>query len=569
MERRAARARFAERKCGVRTAPASRAAGVRAYLACAHGHLCGTIAALFWGGLIALFAGCASLPPGSDFPKTASSALTRPEQTALGRQLAGAKAEHPGMSGFRLLPVGIDSFLLRMELAKAAERTLDVQYFLIQSDDTGRLLIEALLHAADRGVRVRVLLDDAGSFGREAQIRTLAGYSNVELRLFNPFVYRGNVELVHVAEYLGDATRLNYRMHNKLFVADNAIGIIGGRNVGDEYFQGGRDYEFGDYDTLAAGPVVNQVSNSFDAFWNSPLAIPIEALAGGKPTSQDLDDYRIMLAAHHAQMIELDTPYLRSLAAGEPLGAMLSGKASLVWAKAEVIYDSPEKAKVQSGEQSGRLLRQRLGDVASQVRSELIIVSPYFVPGPAGTKFFEELRERNVRVRILTNSLASSDMPIVHSGYRAYREPLLEAGVELFEVRPVLGQPVVRGNRLKSPSSGLYALHAKVIVFDRRRLFIGSMNLDQRSLYLNTEIGLIIDSPELASQIALRFSDIAQPANSYMLMLGEANVLGRRRLVWRTLEDGKPVDFLQEPAVTLLQQLKVDMLSLLPLDELL
>ena len=520
-------------------------------------------------GLVSLLAGCASLPPGSDYPKTTSSALSRPEQTRLGLQMAAAKAEHPGTSGFKLLPVGIDSFLLRMEMAEAAARTLDVQYFLIQSDDTGQLLIEALLKAADRGVRIRVLLDDAGSFGRDAQIRTLAGYPNVELRLFNPFAYRGNVEFVHVAEYLGDATRLNYRMHNKLFVVDNEIGLVGGRNVGDEYFQGGHDLQFGDYDIIAAGPIVNEISNCFDAFWNSPMAIPIEALAGGKPSAQDLDDYRGVLAAHHAQMIDANASYMRALAANEPLAAMLSGKSSLVWAKAEVIYDSPEKAKVEDGEQGGRLLRHRLGEVAKQIQSELIIVSPYLVPGPRGMKFFEALRERNVSVRILTNSLASTDMSVVHSGYQAFRSPLLKMGVELYEVRPVLGQPVVRGNQLKSPSSGMYALHAKVFVFDRQRVFVGSMNLDQRSLHFNTEIGLIIDSPELARQIALRFADIAQPANSYVLMLSEANGLDQRHLVWRTLENGNPVDFDREPDVTMWQRLKVDMLSLLPLDELL
>jgi len=520
-------------------------------------------------GLVSLLAGCASLPPGSDYPKTTSIALSRPEQTPLGVRMAAAQAEHPGTSGFKLLPVGIDSFLLRMEMAEAASQTLDVQYFLIQSDDTGQLLIEALLKAADRGVRVRVLLDDAGSFGRDAQIRTLAGYPNVELRLFNPFVYRGNVEFVHVAEYLGDATRLNYRMHNKLFVVDNEIGIVGGRNVGDEYFQGGHDLQFGDYDIIAAGFIVNEISNSFDAFWNSPMAIPIEALAGIKPSAQDLDDYRGVLAAHRAQMIDANASYMHMLAAHEPLEAMLSDKSSLVWAKAEVIYDSPEKAKVEDGEQGGRLLRHRLGEVAKQIQSELIIVSPYLVPGPRGMKFFEALRERNVSVRILTNSLASTDMSVVHSGYRAFRAPLLGMDVDLYEVRPVLGQPVVRGNQLKSPSSGMYALHAKVFVFDRERVFVGSMNLDQRSLHLNTEIGLIIDSPELARQIALRFADISQPANSYVLMLSEANGLDQRHLVWRTLEDGKPVDFDREPDVTFWQRLKVDMLSLLPLDELL
>jgi cardiolipin synthase C len=519
--------------------------------------------------LAAFVAGCASLPPGSDFPKSASSALTHPEQTRMGRQLAAGKSAHSGMSGFRLLPVGTESFLLRMEMARAAVQTLDVEYFLIQSDDSGQLLIEALLEAADRGVRVRVLLDDAGSFGRDAQIRVLAGYPNVQLRVFNPFAYRGDIGFVHVAEYMGDASRLNYRMHNKLIVVDNEIGIVGGRNVGDEYFQGGLDFQFGDYDIIAAGPIVNQVSATFDAFWNSPMAIPIEALAGGKPSQQDLEDYRGVLADHHAKMIEADAAYMKPLAAGEPLAAMLSGNSPLVWANAEVIFDSPEKAKVENGEQGGRLLRRRLGEVAHQVRSELIIVSPYLVPGAAGMRFFEELRERDVSIRILTNSLASTDMSIVHSGYQSFRAPLLEMGAELYEVRPVLGQPVVRGNELKTPSSGLYALHAKVFVFDRERVFVGSMNLDQRSLHLNTEIGLIIDSPELARQIALRFEEIAQPANSFVLRLGDADALGQRQLVWHTLEKEVPVDFHEEPAVTLWQRLKVNVLSLLPIDGLL
>ena len=527
------------------------------------------LAALLGYGLLALASGCATLPPGSDYPKSTTSALTQPERTRFGRQLAAASAAHPGTSGFRLLPVGIDSFLLRMEMAEAAEKTLDVQYFVIQSDETGKLLIEALLKAADRGVRVRVLIDDSGAFGRDAQIRTLAGYPNIELRLFNPFAYRGDVWLGHVVEFMGDSIRLNYRMHNKLLVADNAIGIVGGRNVGDEYFQGGRDVEFGDYDIVAAGPVVDQISTSFDAFWNSPMAIPIEALTNGKPSLQELKDYRAVLSAHHAQVIADNAVYVPSWTAGEPLAALLGGKSSLVWAKAEVIFDSPEKAKVQDGEQGGRLLRRRLGEVAKQVQSELIIVSPYVVPGPAGMKFFESLRARNVSVRILTNSLASTDMPIVHSGYQAYRAPLLEMGVELYEVRPVLGKPVIRGSQLKSPSSGMYALHAKVFVFDRQRVFVGSMNLDQRSLHLNTEIGLIIDSPELARQIALRFGDIAEPANSYVLALGESGGFGRRQLVWRTLDNGAPVEFHDEPDVTTWQRVKAGMLSWLPLDELL
>jgi putative cardiolipin synthase len=516
-----------------------------------------------------LCAGCATQPPGSDYAKAASSALARPEATRLGRELASAKAQHPGTSGFKLLPVGVDSFLLRMQMAKRAERTLDAQYFLIQSDNTGQLLIEALLAAADRGVRVRVLLDDAGSFGRDAQIRTLAGYPNVELRLFNPFAYRGEIGFLHLAEYVGAASRLNYRMHNKLFVVDNEIGIVGGRNIGDEYFQGGSDVEFGDYDIITAGPIVNQISAAFDAFWNSALSIPIGALAEGAPSAGDLDRYRSVLAAHHARLVEDQLPYMSALGGSAALDSLISGKSSLVWAKAEVIYDSPEKSKVASGEQRGRLLRDRLGEVAARVRTELIVVSPYLIPGPDGMKYFEGLRERGVSVRILTNSLASSDVPLVHSGYQAFRAPLLERGVELFEARPLPGKPVVRSGRLKSASAGLYALHAKAFVFDRERVFVGSMNLDQRSLHINTEIGLLIESAELARQIALRVADMTQPANSYVMRLTEADGSGRRALVWHTLEDGKAVDFLEEPAVTAWQRFQVELLSLLPLDELL
>ncbi len=522
-------------------------------------------------GLIALaallVAGCASLPPGADYPKPASNALAHPEQTSLGRRLAAPSAAHPGLSGFHLLPVGIDSFLLRMEMEQQAERTLDVQYFVIENDDTGQLLHEALLQAADRGVRVRLLLDDEGSHGRTAKLKPLAAHPNVELRVFNPSAYRGPVQALHDVELLASASRLNYRMHNKLFVVDNEIGIIGGRNIGNAYFQEGRDLEFGDYDVIAAGGIVKDMSASFDAYWNSPLVIPIEALFGSKPSVQDLDDYRAALAAHHAGMSGKN--YMGRLSGGEPLRDLVAGNAPWIWARAEVIYDSPDKSKVEDGDEPGRRLRHRLAKAVEASRSELLIVSPYVVPGDAGVKFLAKLRERGLQVRILTNSLASTDMPVVHSAYQGYRVPLLEMGIQLYEVRPVLGRPVVRGDALKSPSAGQYALHAKVFVFDRQRVFVGSMNLDRRSLHLNTEIGVIIDSPELARQIATRFAAISQPANSYALALDGTTATGGPALAWHTLEDGKPVEYHQEPAASIWRRVKVDMLSMLPLDELL
>jgi putative cardiolipin synthase len=259
---------------------------------------------------------------------------------------------------------------------------------------------------------------------------------------------------------------------------------------------------------------------------------------------------------------------MRRLAGGEPLRPLLAGSASWTWARAEIVNDSPQKSKVEDGDEPGRLLRHRLGKAVEATRSELLIVSPYVVPGDTGVKFLAKLRERGLQVRILTNSLASTDMPVVHSAYQKYRIPLLETGVELYEVRPILGQPVVRGDALKSPSAGQFALHAKVFVFDRQRVFVGSMNLDRRSLHVNTEIGAIIDSPELARQIATRCSD-ARPANSYVLALDGTNVTGAPALTWRTLEDGKPVEYRQEPAASIWRRVKVDTLSMLPLDELL
>jgi putative cardiolipin synthase len=515
-----------------------------------------------------LLPACTSLPSGAKEPKSASIALTRPALTRIGQQLASASAAHPNASGFKLLPVGIDSFLLRMEMAQAAERSLDVQYYLIKSDKTGQLLIQAMLAAADRGVRVRVLLDDAGSFGADAPIRLLAGYPNVQLRLFNPFAYRGPSELVHLAEYVMDVSRLNYRMHNKLFVVDNEIAIVGGRNLGDEYFLPAADVDFADYNVLVAGPLVGRISDSFDAFWNSTMAVPIAALNGAVPTAQELADYRQALADHVNKMRQSDAPTMPGLATGEPLKAMLAGAGNLVWAKAEVIYDSPDKASVEDGQVAGRLLRQRLGDVASQVQSELIIFSPYLVPGTGGMAFFENLRQRNVRVRILTNSLASTDVPLVHSAYQAYRVPMLDMGVDLYELRPVPGQPPAHSKLLKPSSAGLYSLHAKAFVFDRQKVFIGSMNLDPRSMHINTEFGLIIDSPELARQVADRFDEIARPSNSYMLLLAP-DPPNAPQLHWRTLEAEGLVDFTQEPAVSDWARWKVHLWSMLPIDELL
>jgi putative cardiolipin synthase len=356
-------------------------------------------------------------------------------------------------------------------------------------------------------------------------------------------------------------------MHNKLFVTDNAAAIMGGRNVGDEYFQASSETNFGDFDVLTVGPIAKQLSTRFDEFWNSELAIPVQALLLAKPPGEGLQQYRAELERNLATME--GSAYMQKLGNAPALATLIGRDQNLVWAKAEVLYDSPEKGKVQDGEVQGTLLRKRLGQAIRDVKSELDIVSPYLVPGDGGMRLLEDLRARGVRVRVLTNSLASTDMPIVHAGYRHYRNRMLEHDIELYEVRPLPGAPDTGGGSLTSPSSGQFALHAKVFLLDGTRLFIGSMNFDRRSLRLNTEIGLLIDSPDLARQVTARFNEIAQPANCYVVALRSADQNGRRATTWRTEEQGKNIESTTEPMTDLIRGIKTDLLTLLPIDDLL
>ncbi|HSC98848.1 MAG TPA: phospholipase D family protein, partial [Casimicrobiaceae bacterium] len=379
--------------------------------------------------LATLLSACATMPPGTTFPKVESTALANPQDTLLGRKIEPRAKAHPGLSGFRLFASGSDALSLRVQMADSAQRTLDVQYFIFKEDDSGKLLMSALLRAAQRGVRVRILIDDTEARGQDDRVGLLAGHPNVDVRLYNPFFYRGSLGLLRYTEFALTASRLNYRMHNKLFIADNEIAVVGGRNVGDEYFDSGNDVQFGDYDVFALGPITRQLSKSFDEYWNSSLAVPVRALLGTVPSGPKLDEFENQLNAHLEQM--QDSPQVKAIRTGNPLAGLLNGDAGVTWAKAEVLVDSPDKAAVDGGDTVGALLRRRLLEAAKDVQSELLIVSPYLVPGDKGMALLKSLRERGVRVRILTNSLMSTDVPAVHAGYRRYRVPLLETGVDL------------------------------------------------------------------------------------------------------------------------------------------
>lgn len=509
------------------------------------------------GGLVVaalLFVSCASLP--DHIERSESYALHGTETTRLGRIGQAMLKAHPGESGFRPLRNGVDALLWRLVLAEAAERSLDVQYYIWHDDLTGRLFAHALLRAADRGVRVRVILDDVGARSNDETLLSLDAHPNIEIRLFNPVASRSFRSL----GMLGDFSRLNRRMHNKSFIADNQRAILGGRNIGDEYFEAQSEVAFGDLDVVTVGGGVSEVSDAFDRYWNAPASIPVSALLGRSGDTASLDALRTALAASVES--QRDSPYVTG-ARSQLAERLASGADGFFWGKAHLLYDDPDKISRAPEDTVGHLLPQFAG-LGSQVQNELLIVSPYFVPGESGVAWLRGLVKRGVRATVLTNSLAATDVGAVHAGYRRYREALLEAGVTLYEVKPDAIE-YERASRGKGGISGSRAsLHAKTFVFDRRAVFIGSLNLDPRSIRLNTEIGLVCESAPLAEElagtlerkidaIAWRLERIVDTSGDTRIAWVETGAEGVRR---RT----------EEPEVSAWRRFSVWFLGLLPIE---
>jgi len=308
-------------------------------------------------------------------------------------------------------------------------------------------------------------------------------------------------------------------MHNKLLVVDNAIALVGGRNIGDQYFQVDPDSQFADDDVFAAGRIVQKLSTTFDEFWNFNLSIPMELLSDEQPSLDALNAQRQRLKDVHSELEAEGLEFVKRLTSDKPFEDIINGHLPVVWAQAQLIYDSPDKKAVENGILSGRLMQPEIINALNAVQSELLMVSPYLIPDEESMELFKSLHQRKARIRILTNSLESAEMSMAQSGYMHYRIPLLENGVELYEIRSQLGNSKGSGQSAAISRYGNYGLHAKLYVFDRKKFFIGSMNFDQRSKHLNTEIGLIIHSPELAQQVANRFQAMVQPANAYKLAL--------------------------------------------------
>ena len=490
--------------------------------------------------------GCAQLPPLDG--RTESRLDPDTAGTRLGRAVqAEVAARGPGLSGVFLLDQGRDAFATRMLLAEAAERTLDVQYYIWRDDMSGRLLLQALRRAADRGVRVRLLLDDLGSAGLDALLAALDAHPQMEVRLFNPFVQRRFKPLGFVTDFM----RANRRMHNKSFTADNQATVVGGRNVGDEYFGAEVDTLFVDLDVLAIGPVVQAVSEDFDRYWASASTYPVALLfgAGDAAPPQDL-----------VPPPERTRQYLDAVGRSLFVADLIAARLPLHWAPVELVSDDPAKGLGQAADEDLMFARMaRLVDAPAQT---LRLVSPYFVPTARGTALFEQLAARGVEVAILTNALEATDVAVVHAGYLPWRRPLLRAGVQLYEMRREADTQAPDA-KLRLGSSSAESLHAKTFVVDHRQLFVGSFNFDPRSARLNTELGFVIDSPALAAQLDRQLREKAHQ-RGYQLRLGPQD-----RLQWLDGRSDPPLVLDEEPGTSLWLRLGVRVLSWLPIDWLL
>jgi putative cardiolipin synthase len=502
--------------------------------------------------LAILLSACASLP--ADPMRIPSAAPADTASTRFGRALANPVAANPGKSGIYPLANGRDAFAARVLLAGYADRTLDVQYYIWRADTTGQLLIEALWRAAERGVRVRMLLDDANVKGLDATLAALDAHPNIEVRLFNPFANRG----MRLLEAIGDFSRINHRMHNKVFIADNQAAIVGGRNVGDEYFDAGSPVGFADLDVVAVGPVVKEASNEFDRYWNSESAYPVASLIARAPPEASAS-LREQWETLRQEPRSHD--YVKAVRETELVQRLLEGRLELEWATAQVIADDPGKVLRPASEIEKGLL-PRLEHAMGRTMRELDLVSPYFVPGKEGTRELRALVGRGVQVRVLTNALAATDVGPVHAGYSKYREDLLRGGIRIYELKPG-ANTLKRDNQPgdKGIGSSSSSLHAKTFSADRNRIFVGSFNLDPRSATLNTEMGIVIDSPVLAARLSETL-DTAIPLEAYELRLAATG--SGLQWVERTAEG--EVVHTTEPESSLLRRIWVRFLSILPIE---
>ena len=437
--------------------------------------------------------GCGGLPPSTS--RTPSTAIQATPQLPLAQWLEAQRTAAPapgngagtaGRSGFQLLETSEAAYRRRLALIDNARQTLDLQYYTIHYDPSTVLLLDRLRQAARRGVRVRLLLDDFNAVGDNARVLQLDQEPGIEVRMFNPVAGPRGSQAGRVLGSLFDFPRIQQRMHNKILLADSTLAIAGGRNLGDAYFGRSDTSNFLDLDVLAGGPIVAELARSFDHYWNDARAYPVEDLLSPRERAA------LAAPADSPALVPIDLPARLQYPAPLPAGAVLT------WAPAVLLVDKPAKIAPENPQDEADRednVVEGVLQVLATARQDVLIVSPYFVPGPRMMEVFSTLRRQGVRVRVLTNSLASNDAPLAHVGYARWRKQLLHLGVELFEM-PAQGR--IQRRLLGSRPDSRASLHVKALVLDQRLLVVGSMNLDPRSALQNTELGIVIRSRSLS-----------------------------------------------------------------------
>lgn len=513
--------------------------------------------AVLWFCLLLLTA-CCSLPsrqgiaPGYYQPNTGHTLLGQ-----LSSQLASSADTTQGQTGYQILYDPIDAISARLLLINRAQKSVDLQYYIWQNDNVGALMCQALLQAADRGVKIRLLLDDNNTKGIDAILLALTQHPNIEVRLFNPFVHR----TLRSIDYVFDFKRTNRRMHNKLFIADGQFAILGGRNISNQYFDAGDSFQFSDIDVMLAGKGLEEMAQSFDSYWNYQAAYPVQRLVKASSHRLTLASLRLQLDKHLQQ--DKVKRYLAQAKSDMAFEDWLNTEPPFQWVTAQLVQDAPEKINkhAKRSEHLAFQLQHAIGEPQQQVD----IVSAYFVIDNKARQKLANLSQHGVKIRILTNSFAANDVKIVHAFYAKNREFLLEHGIELYEFMPVIKNYNLWRKRSKRKLIDLKgtsdaSLHAKMLTVDHQQVFIGSFNFDLRSANLNTEIGIILDSPALATQVSEEISRNILNV-SYRLHLDE-----KGKLRWDESTPAGIVTHQQEPSLNPVNKMGLKLVGLLPLD---
>ncbi len=483
--------------------------------------------------------------------------IQNPSLPSLEKTIADHVARNAGQSGFRVMTTGEDSLRARLSLITAAQKSIDLQYYAINDDVTSNLLIEAIMQAADRGVKVRFLIDDISVGKVQRCLVALDGTDNIKVKIFNPFSRSNQFILSRIVAFFSHFKRNTKRMHNKMLIADGQAGIMGGRNLGDEYFDAHADLSFKDIDMLSIGPITEKMVESFDKYWNNENARKVSELYKPNRDKEFLQKFREKLRESREEALKKSKKENDNLPAFDDY-IRLSGE-KFVWSGAEFYADEPAKINNRDFESEGGPL-QTVFALGEKAEKEFLIISPYFVPGEDGLAWLQSLRNRGIKIRIITNSLASTDVVAVHTGYNSYRKAILESGIELFEMKPLNnGRTKQRLIGSRAPSHA--SLHAKVYIADKKTAIVGSLNFDPRSAQLNTEVALLVHSETIAKQLSDLYENVILPKSSYRLALEHGKV------AWHSEEKGRKKVYYIEPDASPWRRLQAFLIDFLPVEK--